>query len=97
MRPEVPSFCTVVKRKESYRETALSQAQKPTQSMSVRLLSRSLFKQWIFGTKKSVSSVTASGITTHHANHHGSANCTCLNVCVSLSLAGKNSFSEKIS
>ena len=51
--------------------------------MSVRLLSRNLFKQWILGTKKSVSSVTASGITTHHANHHGSAHCTCLNVCVS--------------
>ena len=24
-----------------------------------------------------------SGITTHHANHHGYAHCTCLNVCVS--------------
>ena len=66
---------TVVKMKESYRETALSQAQKPTQSMSVRLLSRNLFEQCILGTKKSVSSVTASGITTHHANHHGSAHC----------------------
>ena len=80
--PPVPAS-TVVKMKESYRETALSQAQKPTQSMSVRLLSRNLFKQWILRTKKSVSSVTASRITTHHANHHGSAHCTCLNVCVS--------------
>ena len=55
---------TVVKIKESYRETALSQAQKPTQSMSVRLLSRNLFKQCILGTKKSVSSVTALEIST---------------------------------
>ena len=73
----------VVKMKESHQETALHQAQKPTQSMPVRLLPRNLFKQWILGTKELVSSVTVSRISTHHSNRHGSAHCTCLNVCVS--------------
>ena len=59
--------------------------------MTVRLLPRNLFKQWILGTKKLVSSVTASRISTHHSNRHGSAHCTCLNV-VSLSLRAKTHF-----